>query len=195
MDSKTNFLLIIAILAVVVSIANLGIVYNKVDKITGFQVTDTGDVNVTINSEASIEFTDAIIEFGAGSVNDASSSAILESNNSVVGGDWTPIDDGLILLNKGNVDVNLTLTSAGSFSGFADYDWKVTDNETDSCTDYIETEDAWFDASDSAINVCGNFTYGDDADTLRIDVYLEIAEGMAPATYTDTITATGTALV
>lgn len=204
MANNNGLLLVIAVLAVLISLANLGVVYDKVDKITG-HVEEDSIVNFSLTSQANINFTTETIEFGEGLVDEDATHAILESNSTAaIDGTWTYSDAGLVLENMGNVNVSLTLQAAdeefiskSTLGG--DYKWKVSDdnNEAGSCAVYHSgiTESAWFDAdSDAAVDVCDDFLYTNATDEIRIDVYLKVPEGLAPSEYEDTITASATAI-
>lgn len=199
--NHTNYLLIIAVIALAVSSVQLGVIYNEVSKITG-RVEENAVVNFTINTGANIEFNVSSIEFGEGHVDEDAEYAILESNNTeAIDGTWSYTSEGLILENRGNVNLSITLqgTNEDFMSQLAlggNYKWMVRNTtEAGSCADYAVTEGTWFDAdSDAQVEICNDFLYNNETNQLRIDVYLKISEGLTPGIYSDTIIARATAL-
>ena len=83
----------VAILVIIISLANIGV------RLTG-RVTDTGIVNVTIESRADIEFTTELINFGSGQVDAGQTSCILTTvgDGTKTTGNWTETGDNFVTI-------------------------------------------------------------------------------------------------
>jgi hypothetical protein len=189
----------VAIAVIFVSLFVIGL------RLTGYAIESTGVVNVTINQLASINFTTDFINFGNGSVNGGSSTAILESNDTgAIGGTWNwTAPQHFILENVGNVNVILNLKTdqdAITFLGGTSpaYQYAVRDSEVASCTTGTINFDQWYDVnasiSGSGTQICNSFTFTDSHDLITIDVKLVIPSDSSAGNLTDIFTATATAL-
>jgi len=168
-------------------------------KITGHATSeDTAIVNVTITSTTAINFTTDFINFGSGAVNTGASSATLDTEGTVTGGTWTPINTNFTLENIGNTPVSLTLkvgkTAAEYLGGTSpSYQFKFSNSEATSCTNASATG-VWTATATTDINLCSLFNSADNNDTINIGVRLVIPSDSLTGTQTDTFTATGTTL-
>jgi len=123
----------LSIAVIVVSLFFIGV------KITGYATEDTGIVNVTIESSASIVFETALLDLGNGTVTPGTTATVdSESGNDNWDGDQA--SGQLVLENNGNVNVSFTLKSNVSATDFIGgttpaFKLKVTNNETGSCGD------------------------------------------------------------
>lgn len=203
--NSDDLLLSVAVVAVVVSLLGMGMTYYSVDNfkktwVTGFAVTDTAIVNLTVESNLAINFTTDLIEFGSGQVDAGASNATLDTAaGTVTNGNWTVVTQGFVLENIGNVDANLSFKTgktAGEFIGGAaaggpQYKWNVTDDEAGSCEATSGfTLGAWNDYNTSGVEVCDVFYANDTKDAIRIDIFLLIPSDSKTGTLTDTVTAT-----
>lgn len=192
---EDNVLLIVAILAVVVAFVSVGLTYSSLSFFTG-RATEDATVNVTVTSSADINFTTENINFGAGTVDAGKEYAIVASNNTVTDGGWTPIDQGLVVENIGNVNVTFNVTfgkTAAEFIGGTDpvYQFMVSENEEGSCivTGGFEL-DTFTATSTSPIDVCNPFPKTDTSDELRFDIYLKIPSDSLTGALGDVVTLT-----
>lgn len=191
LEKDYSLLAYFSIFVIVLSVFYLGF------KLTGnATVTDTAVVNVTIATNAAINFTTDFIDFGSGSVNTGQASATLNTDGTVTGGSWTPVSTNFTLENIGNTDVSLTLkmgkTAAQYLGGTSpEYQFKFSNNEATSCVNSTPTG-VWTATSTSDINLCSFFENGDANDTINIGVQLVIPSDSLVGTQTDTWTATGT---
>ena len=186
----------IAIAVIVVSLLVIGM------RLTGYVVESRGVVNVSIDRTAAINFTTDFINFGNGSVSAGSSSAILESNNTVAiegGWNWT-IPQNFTLVNIGNADVKLDLMTnkdAAAFIGGTspEYQYSISDAESGSCGTSI-IFDQWYTVNtvSPGDTVCTSFSFADAHDLIQINVRLVIPSDSSTGNFTDTFTATATAL-
>jgi hypothetical protein len=188
-----NILMIIAIIAVAFAFANLLFHIDDLKKLTGF-ATDTGTANLTIVSQASLQFITNEINWGSGAVDEVPTSATIDSEGTVTNGNWTAVSQGLTLQNDGNTNVTVYLTTvtAATFIGGTGptYKLKVTDNETNSCI--INNMSSYTSTTGGSQAACMNFGYADTADQIDIDVELVIPEDALPGAKGALITATGT---
>jgi len=202
MKSIDNIFMIIAIIAVCFAAFNLAITINKIGdfkSLTGY-VLDTGTANLTIEAAAVINFTNEVINWGAGHVNETLTSATLTTEGVMNGTDWNNITSGLVLENIGNVNVTLNLTSSNNAASFIggdtvspEYQWKFSENETGSCDATINiTTYTNVNTDAGGTHACINLGY-DTLDTLIIDLRLLIPSN-AIGTKGSVITATATAI-
>jgi len=181
-----------AIIVIIISLVSIGM------RFTGFAtVTDTAVVNVTISSQAAINFTTDFVDFGSGYVSVGQTSATVDTEGTSTGGTWVSPGNGFTLENIGNVNVNLTLKSnkaAATFIGSgASFKVKVVnETEPDSC---VNGEMAGYTEILTTDQVaCNNFPYANANDEIAIEVELIIPYTVAPSATAKTaiITATGT---
>ncbi len=202
-----NTLLIVAIIAVVVSMAGLYITYDSINlvrqKITGL-ATETGDVNITIESQASINITSAggsggskKVDFGSGYVTAGKDYATLATNNTMVDGtDWNSVDGGFIVENIGNVNVTVAIHSDHNAAGFLSgtsplYQYNVSSTDAGSCnytTGYAGN--VYEDMTDSVVTICDVFQNGGTIDEMRIDILLRVPSDSKTGALTETVTLT-----
>lgn len=192
----TSLIGYIAILVIIISLANIGI------RLTG-RVVDTGVVNVTIESRTNINFTTDFINFGSGQVDPEQTSETLTTvGGGTTGGtgNWSGTGDNFIIENIGNVNVTLQLYSgkdADDFLGGTSpvYQYNVSNNEANSCTESNATLGAWEDVNKTSPGtiICDPLDFEDSRDLITIDIKLTIPSDANPGEQTDTFTATATA--
>jgi len=192
---ENKFILTIAVIAVAVSILAAAFTYysvaNLATRLSGL-VTDTGEVNLTVETAAIINFTDDTIGFGSGLVTSGESSAFLDTTTgTVVQGNWTAESSGLILTNIGNVNVSLNLSidqNASDWIGGTSpsHSWNVSENEVGSCLlangtvtasaeIYHELLDSFITPNTSlTAEFCELFPFADAFDSIRIDINLTV---------------------
>jgi len=158
----------ISIAVIVISLFFIG------TEITGKALSDTGVVNVTIISSASINFSTDLLDFGSGSVN--TTGARLWSNGTVTGGTWAGTTGELILENVGNSNVSLTLRTDKSpdefigGDGSAEFKANVSDapGGSGACTGTL-TFASYADINTTAQTACDKFRYQTGSDNITID--------------------------
>tara|TARA_Y100000310_G_scaffold107197_1_gene105676 strand:- start:1816 stop:2415 length:600 start_codon:yes stop_codon:yes gene_type:complete len=199
MEENNKFQLIsyTAIAVIILSIFSLGL------NLTG-NVTDTGVVNITVDSIVSINFTTDFFNFSNGSVTLGSSSATLYSENgSTVDGDWNFSAGNLTLENLGNNNVSLELAagkSAASFLGGTSpgYEYKVSNHSSgeDSCTNTTINLKQFYSVNTTSpgTTICNPFQFVGDRDSIEISILLVVPSDAAAGESTDTFTATATAV-
>jgi len=200
--TEDNTVLIIAVLAVIASLAAAGFSYYSISqgpKIAGFALSSTGTTNLTIASTADINFTATNINWGSGIVNATKAGAVLDSDaGTVINGTWTAVSTPLVLENIGNVNVTLTLNSslAAQFIGAgASYKLKIADkaSNTGACGG-TNGFSSYTDVSGTNQNACSDFGYIDNRDEIEIDVQLYIPYNVSTGAKGAILTATATAL-
>ena len=199
-----NILMVVAIIVVTFALVNLIIQFDDVIELTGFATgTDTGTANVTIMSQASVQFTANTIDWGTGRVNATETSALLVTNGTVKEGNWTEVSQGLLLQNDGNTNVSVTLTSTvandfiGGLAATNSYQLLVSDTgagEANSCDSEHLIMNTFTEVDGAEQSACTNFSYYDAQDLIEIDVLLRIPEDATPGLKSATITASATPL-
>lgn len=212
MENLSKVLLVVAILSVVVAGVNVFMVTLAVP--TGFASVEQGNATLNIQATASINFTNRLIDWGTGSVNNTCNSATLITNgtntpNCAIG--WNAVSRGLVLENIGNTNVNVNLTTSSNattfIGGTADggpvYQWLLNydsadgDGESLSCVSGFADNVTYANVpnlpGDGRI-VCGNFSYLDAADEFEIDLKITIPQDASVGSRFSLITATATAI-
>lgn len=198
-----KLLMTFAIVAAVVSVIGAGMTYVSLGSyeeilLTGL-VTDTARLNLSVTSNAAINFTTRNISFGTGYVNAGSLAGKLDTtataNENVTGFDQ--VSNGFVLENIGNVNVSLNLSfgkDAASFLGGTSpsYRFNVTNVEASSCTVATEygTLGSWATASTTMVDVCNVFMRDSGSDTVRIDIELILPYNSNKNELSDILTAT-----
>jgi hypothetical protein len=215
---ENKFLISFALLTFVVSLVVFSLVVfsnNPISNyaenlITGF-ATDTGTVNITVESAAAINFTLDVLNFGSGRVNLGSTNATLDSSkngasaaSNVTNGNFSGNTAGLLLENVGNVNVTLKLgfqKNATSFLGGTSpsYAFNLTNNRTGSCVNttgflmnqfYEINQTALYNSSQDGVMMCDKFFFESTRDMLRIDIRLHLPSDSRTGSLGDIITAT-----
>ncbi len=199
--AEDNLVLAVAVLAVIASLAAAGFSYYSLagqgPKVIGF-ATSEGKANLTVLTVANINFTTAVVMWGAGAVDTGKTFATLDTENNVVDGNWTQVNTPLTLENIGNVNVSLQLKAGKSAADFIGgtspaYTWKVSDaaSNTGACTGNQITTYTATATSDTA--TCTSFLVVDTSDAIDIDINITVPYDSKKGLLSDTITATGTA--
>jgi len=178
-------------LLVVIILTICSIHYSTVGRVVG-------SLNVTIYSLASLNFTVNSIDFGSGSVFLNSSSAEIDTQGGVIGGNWTPVNGGFIIENMGNINLSVFLKSeknAVEFLGGTNpgYYYLFSNLEQNSCTVNATAMNVWNSVNTSGYgsNLCENMQYLDSNDSLRVDLKLVIPSDAIGGSRTDVLTVTG----
>ncbi len=197
-------LLVYSFFAVAASVISFFFVFNSLillnDRISGL-ATSTGTVNLTIESSAVVNFTTFEINWSSGRVNTGQSFAFLTSTGQTINGNWSTVNQGLVLQNIGTLNVTLDLAvgkTAASFIGGTNpgYFWNVTNVEGGSCVNgSVFQLNAWNTTNSTApgTRFCNPLRFIDANDTIRIDINLTVPYDSLTGALTDTITATATA--
>lgn len=195
----------LAVIAVVVSLLATSFTYFAITslntRISGY-ATSTGTANLTVEKTAIINFTTFEINWSSGRVNTGQSFAFLTSTGQTINGNWSTVNQGLVLQNIGTLNVTLDLAvgkTAASFIGGTSpgYFWNVTNVEGGSCVNgSVFQLNAWNTTNSTApgTRFCNPLRFIDANDTIRIDINLTVPYDSLTGALTDTITATATAL-
>jgi len=191
-SNKTdNVLLIVAVVAVIVSIVGAGITYSYIgafrNKMTGL-ATSGGWINLSVESAIALNFTYQSINWSNGSVTSGYDYALLDTtnqtSNNVSNGSWKGNHVGLVVENVGNKNVSLTMVSTNtnaSIGGAAGSGplmrWRFTNNDTATSCNFSANglaNNTWLDVNTTGYPVCSPFYFEDTRDSLRIDFFLRI---------------------
>ncbi len=193
---KVNLVGYIAIIIIILSLATFGF------ELTG-RVTDTAQVNVTIESTANLQFTDAVINFSSGRVDVGQASATLISNHTeATNGNWTWSADELTLENLGNVNLTVNLKSDKTADSLLNgtspvFQYSVNSSERSSCVQQEGgiTLIAWNDVNVTGLGtvICNPMGFENHKDLVTIYVKLVVPSDAAIGSRVATFTATGTA--
>lgn len=159
------------------------------------------EVNVTIITLASLNFTSNYINFGPGSVFLNSSYAVIDTKGNVINGNWTPVNQGLVVENIGNTNLTVFLKSDSNVRDFIggtspQYKYSISNFELNSCQDSVLLFNEWisFNSSGYGDQICDNFGFSDPNDSMRIDLELTIPSDSLRGERSDIITVTGVAV-
>jgi hypothetical protein len=160
-----------------------------------------GEVNITIVTITSLNFTTNYVNFGPGSVFLNSSYAIIDTKGNVINGNWTSVNQGLIVENIGNTNLTVFLKSDNNARDFIggtspQYKYSISNSELNSCQDSKLIFDEWvsFNSSGYGDQICDNFGFSDLNDSMRIDLELTIPSDSLRGERSDIITVTGVAV-
>jgi hypothetical protein len=198
----TNFLVVILVIASIMSISFFYLsAKDFFNTISGY-ATSSGEVNLTVESDATATFTTSQINWGSGRVNSGQQSAGLNTfeTNNVTNGNWTLQNSGgLRIQNNGNVNLTLNLsgskTAAQMIGGTnPSYKWNISNVEAGSCrnssggTTGLQLN-TFFNVNTSSVLFCDFFHYNNSQDSIRIDFNLTIPSDSFTGSLGDTITA------
>lgn len=172
-----------------------------VSTISGY-ATSTGEINLTVESDATFTFTTSQINWGSGRVNAGQSSAGLNTfeTNNVTNGNWTLQNaGGLRLQNNGNTNLTLNLSgtkSAAQLIGGTgpSYRWNISNLEAGSCRNSTGGTDnlalnLFYNVNTTTALFCDIFQFDNSADSIRIDFNLTVPSDSLTGALGDTITA------
>lgn len=180
--SSSDIISYISIAVIIVSLFFIGV------KVTGYAVTgnETGVVNVTITTSAALNFTTALLDFGAGTVTPGTR-ALVWTNGTAI--DWTgstPTGQ-LVLENIGNVNLSVTLQTnktAADFLGGTTPAFKaeVSDSagNTGACTG-TQIFSTYGDINTTPQIACGVLGYNPGLDTVDINFFINISDNVIGA--------------
>mgnify|MGYP005623958061 CR=1 FL=1 len=202
MEKKTaDVVTYISLAVIVISLAFIG------TNLTGRATTDTGIVNITIESSSSINFTTDLIDFGSGRTYPNSTYGVMQTNGSGAreGGNWTLVSNGFNITNNGNGNLTLNISSnvtaetfIGGTAGGGPIFGYMIDNSTatsgSACLNatYPEDQLTWGNFSTTTQEICTVFGFLSGDDSVAVDVYLKIPQDATPGYRAAQITATGT---
>ena len=187
--NRDNLLLVVAIIAVVISITGFFVTYYVADSyrnvwFTGF-ATEYGDIRVEVQEAVRVNFTQQLIDWGTGQVlageDNATLSTVADVDNINSEG-WSNLSEGFIVKNIGNRNISLALNTTQNAAGFIGgtgpaYEFNVTNNLPDSCTNSTgfnlnEFHDVV--ANSTGQDICDVFEFTSGRDEIRIDLRLVI---------------------
>jgi hypothetical protein len=171
-------------------------------RFTGRAVDETAEVNITIESTASVTFIDDFIDFGVGQVDAGQSNAVINSWGGVTNGNWTPVTDWLSLENVGNINASVNITSGKTAATYIGgnspaYQMNVTNGEIGSCTNGTALPSglgaSLVTLDTTQLQICAPLRFDAATDTVNLSIQLTIPND-ASGVKTDTLTASATAV-
>ena len=202
--NNSQALMLLTVFAVVISIVGAGLTYYTVNQykntwFTGFAL-QSGDINLTVQTAALINFTVDSINWGAGKVDDGQSFATLNTCCGGINttGNWSKVSQGFEVENLGNVNLSLRLKTgktAVTFLGGTtpDYEFNVTNIEATSCngsTGFTLGTSYDVNTTGDGTKVCDLFTSAEARDEIKIDIKLIVPSDSLTGALSDTMTAT-----
>ena len=197
---------LITIAAVVMAVAlfSAGFTYYSVNNLresilTGFATT--GLANLTVETNANINFTIDTINWESGRVNPGEDNATLDTAAGTVSqGNWTVVTSGFRVENIGNVNVSFNITfgkTATTFLGGTspEYLVNVSAVEANSCLNYtysaphVDLSNYTVVTTTSTV-YCGVFPFANGNDQIEIDLRLVVPSDSFVGELTDTLTST-----
>jgi len=188
------------LLAVAIVFSVIGTFWNidrisRLTRLTGYG--STGYVNVTISTTTAINVTATDCAFGAGYINVGNTSALLESNGTIVGWSGAGTATSLGIRNDGNTNITLNVSSGKNLTGFygaacnvtegCTYQFWSADNEAGTCTSGLATYPGTT-MNGGNKTVCAVMRYSDTQDDLYVHCRLNITQSVPPGAKTDTWT-------
>jgi hypothetical protein len=199
--AENNTVLVVAVLAVIASLAAAGFSYYSLSKgpgVSGF-ASSTGTAGLTVSTETAINFSVAAVDFGSGRVNVGQTSATLETGQAAIQGSWSGTKNPLILDNIGNTNVSIDLKTSNNASVLLggtnpSYQIQVTEKDVGACTNQSAAFGSYGDAKTSDTRFCDQLQYAATTNRLQVDVKLVVPQDSLKGALSSTITATGTAV-
>jgi hypothetical protein len=161
-------------------IALITFVFTISEGITG---NASGYVNITVFSRLEVNVTNAIIQWGNGTIDANELNATLytsQTSSSISRGNWTADPDAISVENIGNVNTTIELQASINASGLFGavgsqrYMWNVSNKDPGSCFGGDNSVDTWYDANITSTKYCDDFGYIDGADEIYLDVKLTV---------------------
>lgn len=160
------------------------------DSITGWGVSDTGNVSIELSSEIAIRVF-YHINFGSGRVNATADSAILDSyTGTTSNGTWSFSPQFLRVENDGTVNITVDVLSdkdASAYIGGTNplYQVKGVVTELDSCPSLNTT---YFSISTTNQTICPLLRFAGNTNEFNVSVNLEIPSDAVARKITSTLT-------
>jgi len=208
-SNKTLAVLLVVTIAISLTGTILSLNTLQESKLTGYATyNDTGKAQVIISSSTVLRFIVNTIDFGTGSVN---STGYTNCTLYVNGSSGTSINrtagcinfnttagGPLVLENDGTTYINVTINASTNAAEFINgtspqFQYQIQENETGSCLSGAAAT-TWTDVVKGTVTqICGNMSYIDANDTLRMGILVTIPADAPPGTRPNAIfTAQGT---
>lgn len=198
--NSENILMTVAVIAVVVAALGAGFTYYVVNDyrnvLTGHATS--GDIDLEVQAAALINFTTDSIDWGVGNVTNTPGSATLDTAaGTVTGGSWTPVSEGFVVRNIGNVNLTLSLVTGKNSTTFIggtnpEYQYNVTNVDAGSCVNSTGFDLGTYysvNITSPGTRVCDVFQFVDGSDRISIDIRLVVPSDSLTGALTDTMTA------
>ena len=200
------------IVAMVISLSGTFLSLSKLNAVqsgsfTGFATNPAGTAKLNLTSTTSIKFDVQVINWSDGYLNGSINQNCNLSTTGYAGAYTSscvnfasPKPGPLVIENDGNRNVNITVqagqdpgTWIGGTAPSAAGAWiKSSDNESGSCVSNQLIASTAF--TTSPLELCGNLTYVNTADTVNIDMLVSIPQNAAPGVKSVQVQANATAV-
>ncbi len=214
-DISNKSLAILLVVSIVISLGGL-IVFTTLggDKLTGAATSPIALARVNITARASINWTVNSVDWGTGFVNDTAQFCVLNTegeNNINNCSQFTTVYEGLRLENDGNRRVSLNLSTNNTAAQFiggtgALYQWKLANNESNSCGDpgpgntcsvnasALQYQGAYSTVSNTPVEVCPCYNFQNSDDFINAELQILIPSDSLTGVRESTITAVATVI-
>jgi hypothetical protein len=201
---SNNILFIVALAAVVVAVLSAGVTYYRISvfdsRLTGL-ATDSGYINLSVESVVSVNFTSPKLNWSSGRVDPGFTFATFNTSvrgaGNVTNGNWSsPLSNtanALIIQNLGTVNatlaINFSTDAAGLLGGTSpQFRVNVSNNESGSCTAANGSTELGFlnlsggttfsftDANITGQSYCPILRFEEANDELRVDISMVIPQ-------------------
>ena len=212
-DISNKTLAILLAVSIVISLGGLLVfMTGGGEEITGAAMSPTALARINITARASINWTVNTVDWGTGYVNDTALFCRLntEGLNSILNcTGFTTVTEGLRLENDGNRVVSVNLSSNNSAAQFLGgtgplYQWKLANNESDSCGTHISGNacainasalkytGAYYDVNTTAEEICPCFKFQNPNDTINVELQVQVPSDSYYGVRESTLTAYAT---
>jgi len=181
-----NIFMVLAIALMVLAAINASIVLLKTpgfEKLTGYA---SGYVNITVNTQVTLNMTTEMINWSGGTVTAGETNATLYTNNginsTILRGNWTFSPSAIVVANIGNINTSLSLLTGKTAQMFfggtnPQYMWNITNKDPSSCNGNTTFMNIWsnVNATPSApLAVCPQFGYLTAANEIYLNMWVSI---------------------
>lgn len=200
-NNSNNLLVILAVIVIVLSLISIFINVLKIPeirKVTGYA---SGYVNLTINTQITLNVTNAYVNFSSGTVGIGATNATLTTRGdaaaTVVNGNWTTTARALAIANVGNINCSIALngvkTAATFFGGLGEelYQWNVSSKDVGACGAWGENsaKNVFANVNTTAATVCNKLDFNLAKNEMWIDFMLVVPyNGTSAGAQSDIIT-------
>lgn len=198
MDMSNKSLALLLVAAIIISMGGTLISLNKLgelESITGGATSGSGQVNLTITSNASCTV-DSDVDFGS----DAPSTTItVSSESSNSGNNFTDCTSGTACLgiyinNTGNTNLTINFTSSKNGSSFLgppmindSFNYLIDSAEPESGCDGTPGASSWTQAPINETNICDSLNFVNSGDTISLEFNVTLNESTTSGVKTTTI--------
>ncbi len=190
MELSNKTLIYLISIAILITLFGTTLTLQKLQKTQAITGLIGGPVNVTVNASASINLTNAVINWGSGQVAQGFPNATLDTNNNtayVRQGTWSTSGiNGFTLQNVGNVPVNVTINSTTNATAYIGgtgpafrFEARIATGNSTACESGLLSGQQDFNPTGNAstrTRICNVFNFTQNRDHLLIDLNITIPD-------------------